>query len=149
MSMIDRVIAGQREYNAQRTLTVDQKGKPMNTFDSGATRSTDVVRDDPEGYLSPLFLQGYFEYMTKHRVQADGQVRESDNWQKGIPVARYLKGLWRHFFHLWTRHRGWPVTDPLAADNELEDAYAMMFNLQGYVHEKLKARLTSETEIKR
>lgn len=121
-------------------MKVDQKGKPMNTFDTGATRSEDTVRDDPEGYLSPLFMEMFFQYMTKHRVQADGEVRESDNWQKGIPLDRYMKGAWRHFFHLWQRHRGWEVTDELAADSIEEDMAALFFNLQGYAHEYLKNR---------
>lgn len=129
-------------------FTVDQKGQAMNTFETGATRSEDVVRDDPDGYLSPLFLDMYFKYMTKHRVQADGAVRDSDNWQKGIPLARYMKGMWRHFFHMWQRHRGYEVTDSLAADSIEEDISAMFFNLQGYAHEYLKdknhARRTTE-----
>jgi len=124
----------------EEEFSVDQKGNAMNTFDTGATRSEDVVRDDPDGYLSPLFLEMYFKYMTKHRVQADGAVRDSDNWQKGIPLNRYMKGLWRHFFHLWQRHRGYTVTDDLAADSIEEDIGAMFFNLQGYAHELLKER---------
>jgi hypothetical protein len=131
-----------------REFSVDAKGEAMNTFETGATRSEDVIRDDPDGYLSPLFLDMYFKYMTKNRVQADGAVRESDNWQKGIPLARYMKGLWRHFLHMWTRHRGWKVNDPLAADDIEEDMAAMFFNLQGYAHEYLKdkqdARRTPE-----
>jgi len=119
---------------------VDQKGNAMTNFETGATRSEDVVRDDPDGYLSPLFLDMYNRYMTKHRVQADGAVRDSDNWQKGIPLARYMKGLWRHFFHMWTRHRGWKVTDPMAAEDIEEDMAAMFFNLQGYAHEYLKGK---------
>jgi len=122
----------------EQQFSVDQKGQPMNTFETGATRSEDIVRDDPDGYLSPLFLDMYFRYMTKHRVQADGQVRESDNWQKGIPLARYMKGMWRHFFHMWQRHRGYEVTDALASDSIEEDISAMFFNLQGYAHEYLK-----------
>jgi hypothetical protein len=130
----------------ERLFKVDQKGHAMNTFETGATRSEDVVRDDPDGYLSPYFLDRYFKYMTKHRVQADGAVRESDNWQKGIPLERYMKGLWRHFFHMWQRHRGVEVTDPLAADSIEEDMMAMMFNLQGYAHEYLKDQRNAERE---
>lgn len=122
------------------SFSVDQKGQPMNTFETGATRSEDTVRDDPDGYLSPLVMEMYFKYMTKHRVQADGLVREGDNWQKGIPLTRYMKGLWRHFFHMWQRHRGYEVTDPLAADSIEEDMAAMFFNLQGYAHEYLKEK---------
>jgi len=119
-------------------LDVDIHGEKMTNFETGATRSEDTVRDDPDGYLSPLFMDLYFRYMTKNRTQADGQVRESDNWQKGIPRNRYMKGLWRHFYHMWTRHRGWDVNDPLAADDIEEDIAAMFFNLQGYAHEYLK-----------
>lgn len=135
-----------RNYSETPTpyFTVDKKGEAMNTFDTGATRSEDVVRDDPEGYLSPLFIDMYNKYMTKHRVQADGAVRDSDNWQKGIPKSRYMKGLWRHFMHMWTRHRGYDVTDPLAAESLEEDMGAMFFNLQGYAHEYLKEKADAE-----
>jgi len=119
---------------------VDQKGNSMNTFDTGATRSEDTVRDDPDGYMSWPFMQMYFEYMTKNRVQADGAVRESDNWQKGIPKDRYMKGAYRHFMHWWARHRGHTVNDPMAADNIEEDMSALFFNLQGYAHELLKEK---------
>lgn len=114
-------------------------------FDTGATRSVDATRDDPEGYLSPLVIDRYNQYMTKHRVQPDGSVRDSDNWQRGMPLPSYMKGLWRHFLHLWTRHRGWRVNDPLAATSEQEDLCAIIFNAQGYLHELLKAEQIDKT----
>lgn len=110
-------------------------------FDTGATRSQDAGRDDPEGYLSPLVIDRFNAYMTKHRKQPDGSLRESDNWQRGLPLATYIKGMWRHFLHLWTRHRGYPVRDPLAARDVEEDLCALLFNVQGYLHETIKARL--------
>lgn len=109
-------------------------------FDSGATRSEDSTRDDPEGYMSPLVEDRFCEYMTKHRVQADGQVRASDNWQKGMPLNTYMKGVKRHLQHWWTRHRGWKVRDPLAGVDIEEDICAVLFNAQGYLHELLKNR---------
>ena len=78
--------------------------------------------------------------MTKHRLQPDGRLRASDNWQKGIPLDAYMKGMWRHFLHLWTRHRGWPVRDPDATMNIEEDLCSIIFNAQGYLHEVLKTR---------
>lgn len=114
----------------------------MRQFDTGATRSSDALRDDPEGYLSPLVIDRFSEYMSKHRVQADGQIREPDNWQKGMPLATYMKGMTRHHLHLWTRHRGFPVRDPGAAANIEEDLCAILFNVQGYLHELVKARVT-------
>lgn len=112
----------------------------MRSFGTGATRTSDAGRDDPEGYLSPLVLDRYSEYMTKHRKQADGQLRASDNWQKGMPLTTYAKGMWRHFLHFWTRHRGFDVRDPGAAANTEEDLCAIIFNAQGYLHELIVAR---------
>lgn len=115
----------------------------MRRFDTGATRSDDSTRDDPEGYLSPLVIDRFCAYMTKHRIQQDGTVRASDNWQGGMPLTTYMKGLWRHVLHLWTRHRGWPVRDAQAAADMEEDLCAIIFNAQGYLHELIKRRIGS------
>lgn len=114
-------------------------------FETGATRSDDSVRYDPEGFLSPIALERFFEYMNKHRRQADGKLRDSDNWQKGIPLTTYVKGIWRHFLHLWQRHRGWTVVDPFAAVDIEEDLCAIIFNAQGYLHELLKNKRARPT----
>jgi hypothetical protein len=107
-------------------------------FDTGATRSSQEGRIDPEGFLSPLSIERYCEYLLKHQVQANGEIRASDNWQKGMPRATYIKGLWRHFLHAWQRHRGWAVNDPKAAADLEEDLCAIIFNAQGYLHEVLR-----------
>ena len=112
----------------------------MREFETGATRSPDVDRDDPEGFLSPIVIDRFNSYMTKHRKQADCKLRDSDNWQKGMPLGTYAKGLWRHFLHFWTRHRGWQVKDIGAATDIEEDLCAMLFNIQGYLHEIIKGR---------
>jgi len=122
----------------------------VRTFDTGATRSADADRPDYEGFLSPLVIERYGLYMQKHRMQADGTLRESDNWQKGLPLATYIKGLWRHFHHLWLRHRGWPVNDPKAAADIQEDLCAIWFNTQGYLHTLLvqdEAALTKLVDV--
>lgn len=112
----------------------------LREFDTGATRSLDDLRIDPEGFLSPIVLNRFAEYMNKHRRQADGSVRDSDNWQKGIPLDAYMKGTWRHFLHLWLRHRGFVVTDPKAGVDIEEDLCALLFNVQGYLFEVLKEK---------
>jgi hypothetical protein len=117
------------------------RGGGMRSFDTGAIRSEDAERDDPEGFFSPLVLDRYCEYLTKHRKLPDGTMRESDNWQKGMTLQSYMKGAWRHFMHWWTRHRGWPVRDPKAAENIEEDICALIFNAQGYLHETIRKRL--------
>jgi hypothetical protein len=117
-----------------------EERRDVRKFETGATRSSDAVRYDPEGFLSPIALERFFEYMSKHRVQADGKLRDSDNWQKGMPLTTYIKGIWRHFLHMWQRHRGWTVTDPFAAADIEEDLCAIIFNAQGYLHELMKNR---------
>lgn len=108
----------------------------MRVFETGATRNTDEHKLDYEGFLSPIALERYAQYLHKHRFQADGKVRDSDNWQKGIPFNVYMKSLWRHFMDLWKLHRGY------TADESLEDALcAIIFNAQGYLHENLKLRI--------
>lgn len=108
----------------------------MRTFETGATRDTDDSKYDYEGFLSPLVIERFGQYMHTHRFQADGSVRGSDNWQKGMPKASYIKSLWRHFMDLWRLHRG------LSAEGvTVEEACcAMLFNLQGYLHETLKEK---------
>jgi hypothetical protein len=122
-------------------MAVSDPAVSVRQFDTGATRSADAGRYDPEGFLSPIALERYCQYMAKHQVQPDGSIRASDNWQKGLPVATYIKGMWRHFLHLWTRTRGFAVQDPMAAADEEEDLCALLFNVQGLLHEKVKARL--------
>ena len=107
----------------------------MRQFDSGATRDTDTSKPDYEGFLSPTVIESYGRYMNKHRVQADGKARDSDNWQKGIPRDVYMKSLFRHFMDVWRMHRS-----EVAPDSEMHEALcAMLFNVMGYLHEDLKA----------
>ena len=85
--------------------------------------------------MSPLVLERYAEYMNKHRKQADGKLRASDNWQKGIPKEVYMKSAWRHFFDWWKEHRGYKSREGL------EDALmALLFNVMGYAYEILKEK---------
>ena len=109
-------------------------------FDTGATRSSSEDRYDPEGYLSPIVEERFCEYMLRHQYQADGTKRDSDNWQKGMPLETYMQGLKRHVLHLWTRHRGYHVLDDNAGINIEEDLCAILFNAQGYLHSLLAKR---------
>ena len=103
----------------------------MRQFETGATRDTDEGKCDYEGFLSPLVIERYGRYMHKHRIQADGTLRPSDNWQRGIPCDQYMKSLWRHFMDVWKIHRS-------GADDIDEALCAVMFNAMGYLHERLK-----------
>lgn len=107
----------------------------MRQFSTGATRDTDEGKFDPEGFFSPVVLLRFSEYMAKNRVQADGNTRASDNWQRGIPKDAYIKSLWRHFHDLWLHHRGWSEE---ARESKEEALCAIMFNVMGYLYEELK-----------
>ena len=105
----------------------------MRKFQSGATRNNDETKLDFEGFLCPLVMQRFGEYMHEHRIQDDGSLRDSDNWQKGIPKDAYMKSGWRHFFDWWKEHRN------LDSREGMEDALCgLLFNVQGYLHEVLK-----------
>ena len=117
--------------------------KKIRTFKTGATRDTDQNKADYEGFLSPLVIKRYGEYMNKHRVQPDGNLRDSDNWQKGIPKEEYIKSAFRHFMDWWLENRGFESRDGLE-----EALCALMFNTMGYLHEILKEREYSKKNRK-
>jgi hypothetical protein len=105
----------------------------MRTFGTGATRDSEAGKLDYDGFLSPLTIEAYGRYMDRHRRQADGSLRDSDNWQKGIPRVAYMKSAWRHFMEWWKFHRGLTT-----AEGIVSACCALIFNVSGYLHEYLK-----------
>ena len=106
----------------------------MRKFPTGATRDDDESKMDYEGFLSPLVLEEYARYMQTHRKQADGKLRASDNWQKGIPRDAYMKSMFRHFMEMWGQHRA--EKDPDSDTTVGTDMVcAMLFNVMGYLHQ--------------
>lgn len=105
----------------------------MREFETGATRDTAEGKLDYEGFLSPAVLECYAEYMHKNRIQADGKLRDSDNWQKGIPHEAYMKSLWRHFMDVWKEHRGIKTEA-----GQKEALCAMLFNVMGKLFEVIR-----------
>lgn len=113
----------------------------MREFETGATRDNETDKLDYEGFLSPVVLRRFAEYMHKHRVQADGTLRDSDNWQKGMPLDVYMKSMFRHFMDVWRIHRDNALPGRTDPDIELEEALcALLFNVMGYLYETLKCR---------
>ena len=111
----------------------------MRVFETGATRGPEEGKHDPEGFLSPRVIVAFNEYMHKHRFQADGQIRDSDNWQKGIPKDAYMKSMWRHFLDIWLHHR---YQEHKAQEPLVEALTALMFNVMGYLDVVLKEQDT-------
>jgi len=116
----------------------------MRHFDSGATRGTEDGKLDYEGFLSPIVLERFAEYMHKHRQQADGELRDSDNWQHGMPPDVYLKSAFRHFMAVWKIHRGIELGSSL----DLEDSLCgLLFNVMGYLHQVKLGRVGEAVEL--
>lgn len=134
--------------NPEVTAPISQEGTSVRTFASGATRNLDDNKLDYEGFLSPLVLEVFARYMNSHRRQADGKLRDSDNWQKGMGKSVYMKSLWRHFMDLWHLHRGHqPVSPETGEPVSIETAIsACLFNLQGYLHEHLQPEKYAATQ---
>ncbi len=110
----------------------------LRTFATGATRDIEDGKLDYEAFLSPLVLKRYAEYMHQCRIQSDGNLRDGDNWTKGIPRRAYLKSLHRHMMDVWLIMRGWPER---ATTLDLEMALgACLFNVMGLLHEVLLKR---------
>jgi len=105
----------------------------MRTFKTGATRDDENGKIDPEGFYSPLVVKCFSEYMMKHQKQANGELRHSDNWQKGIGKDVYMKSAWRHFLDIWLEHRG-----RSSRDGMIDALCGLLFNVQGYLYELLK-----------
>lgn len=112
----------------------------IRTFETGATRNLDNSKNDYEGFLSPFVIKSFGDYMTSHRKQKDGTLRDSDNWQKGIPIDVYMKSMFRHFLDVWTIHRGGTAISPDTGEpvDLIEALNAVLFNVQGMMHETLK-----------
>lgn len=140
------------------TATVDATGigapKPeaVRQFSTGATRNLDHNKLDYEGFNCPMAQRAFAEYMHGHRKQADGTIRDSANWQAGIPIDVYAKSLVRHVHDFHCLHRGWTIPrpedgQPMTPDDEhkLELLCAIWFNVQGYIHELLKAKVKCES----
>ena len=68
----------------------------MRNFETGATRDSADGKLDYEGFFSPLVMKRLAQYMHKHQEQADGTIRTSDNWQKGIPTVYLVSSAVRH-----------------------------------------------------
>lgn len=108
--------------------------RSVRAFSTGATRDTDDGKLKYEGFFSPAVLRRRAEYMHKHRVQSDGELREADNWQKGIPIEAYMDSLIRHVMEAWFHYRESGVKEDL-----VESLCAIGFNSDGAIFELIRS----------
>ena len=92
------------------------------------------------GGISPLALEVFGRYMHSHRRQADGTLRASNNWKKGIPIPAYASSLLRHVHQVHLIHNGYEARDYDTGEVvSLEDALCgVFFNAMGWLHELKK-----------
>lgn len=113
-------------------------------FQTGATRDDDSQKLDYEGFLSPIVLRRFSEYMHKCRLRnipVGQSIRSSDNWQNGMPLDSYMKSGLRHVFEWWLMHDGFVAKDEKGQVLDLEEVLcATLFNVQGYLFQILKAK---------
>ena len=55
--------------------TAEVPAGTFRVFEGGATRDQDKTKPDFEGFLSPLVIERFGEYMTKHRQLPDNSLR--------------------------------------------------------------------------
>ena len=103
-------------------------------FSTGANRDTADGKLEYLGFLCPLTLKRFAKYMHQHRTLADGSVRDSDNWKKGMPLDVYHHSLLRHVMDVWLHYDDHGD----AATEDLQDSLcAVIFNAQGLLRELL------------
>ena len=114
----------------------------MRTYHTGATRDTDQGKLDFEGFTNPFVRLRFAEYMHRHRKQSDGQLRDGDNWQKGMPLGDYLQSLIRHVEELDRWYRRGEVRPKTSRDPQDEEdvACAILFNAAGFLLDRLRRR---------
>ena len=112
----------------------------MRTTESGATRNSLEGKLQYSRFLDPEVLKRFCEYMNKHRVQADGEVRDPDNWKRGLNMDDYADCLHRHVMNFWAVDKGYerlePETDEPGDKQTL--LCAIMFNAMGYLYELIQ-----------
>ena len=106
----------------------------IRTFPSGATRSNDLTRIDWVKMISVPVLLRYGEYMARNRVQADGSLRDFDNWKKGFPLDETIESMMRHMVDLMALHTD---SNPIRECNIEDSCCAILFNAMAYLHEYL------------
>lgn len=114
----------------------------MRIFETGATRDSDFEKMDFEGFLAPIVIERYAQYMHRHRLQEDGQLRDSDNWQKMFGDKHQdvcMKSLWRHFFAVWKGYRSGNINE--------DDICAAIFNLMAMLYGILRNKNESEKDV--
>jgi hypothetical protein len=97
----------QAEFIQSQEEKTNSPAELLRTFKTGATRSPLGDKLEYKGYLNPMVLKRYAEYMKKHQTQSDRGQRAADNWQKGIDLASLYDSKIRHDMDIWLYSEGY------------------------------------------
>jgi hypothetical protein len=123
---------------ADYAVSAAEMDRVVRRFTSGAQRDDDSAKPEFGGFLSPLVLKAYGDYMHQHRTMRDGSRRGAADWKQGIPQRVYFESLLRHVMDVWFHLDG----HPSEAREDLPTALcAVLFNASGLLYETLKAKL--------
>lgn len=109
----------------------------MRKTSTGGTRSNDEGKIDYR-HLSAVYERMWCEYMHEHRIQEDGNLRDADNYKKGLEFEWYLKSLLGHIQDLKLLMEGVGVAENGKPKDFFEAVMAIAFNLQGLVIETMR-----------
>ena len=65
-------------------------------------------------------------------------MRDSDNWQKGIPEKELVKSLIRHIMDVWLLYRDYEGV--VATQDKKEALCGVVFNAMALLHEQVKEK---------
>jgi len=112
----------------------------MRQYDSGATRSPLGDKLQYKGFRCPQVEKSFALYMHEHRTQADGNIRDADNWKKGMDKEDCADSLIRHCEDFHSAWEGWEVICPDTKKkvSVVELLNAMKFNINAIIRELIK-----------
>lgn len=129
--MKDKPRLNYHDFIRQQLDEAEPVGKIVK-YDTGATREADDEKLDIEGFLSPLVIEAYSQYMHFNRKLPDGSMRSGSDWQNGIPFNRLMRSMWRHFKDCWMEHRLWSTKE-----GRVFALCGLLFNTIAYLHQVL------------
>ena len=109
----------------------------MRKTKTGAIRNNDKGKIDYV-HISSIADRCFCEYMHAHMTQADGKIREADNWKKGMPFKWYKKSFLGHIQDVKMLMEGNNVMEDGKAIEIFEALMGAKFNMDGMIHTLMK-----------
>lgn len=147
MDTKEAVIDGEEMGRLFKGIGTTLKESDNRYFQGGAYRDTSEEKFEYDGFLHPLVVEKFAEYMHKHRLQSDGKLRDSDNWwtlfgENHKDVC--MQSGFRHFMDWWKEHRGFESRDGID-----EALGGLIFNIQAYWLKTILERMENKDITKK